>query len=693
MTNTILFELGTEELPARFIPNLLKQLESQTDRLLNEYRIEYENLKTMATPRRLTVMVYRAAETQTNSSVKKRGPSKDIAFDDDGKATKAAQGFAAGQGVNSDDLILEEVEGKKYVYAVRQIVGRPTSEVLPELFQSLMESLNLPVRMFWNDKQHKFLRPVRWLLCLYGSEVVNLSYAGVKSSNVSRGHRFLAAGDIEINKADDYIDVMRDSWVMVDHEEREQHIKKQVENLADYEGAVPEIPKDLLEEVNFLVEWPTALVGSYSEEFLDLPKEVLVRCMQEHQKFFGLVDKQNHEQLIPKFITVRNGDDTALDQVKIGNERVLRARLADARFFFEEDTKDSLETKVDELESIVYKEKLGSVYKKVSRMEELSETLMDILELTEPVYSVTQRTIKLSKADLTTLMVDEFPALQGLMGEKYARMDGENEDVCKGISEHYLPKHAGDALPQTMVGTVASIVDKVDNIASSFAIGERPSGSQDPYALRRQSLGIVQIILETELNFSLEQVVYKALSLISEQALNDEISNILDEIMEFFKLRVKTAFRDRGIPNDVVDSVLAVERGEIYRMYLRAEYLYEHRHSDEISSINTSYTRVKNLAGKATGDEVSPELLQEEAEKLLYNKYLNANDVIVDSLKKDEIEEAVTEMANFQEYIDQFFDNVMVMVDDRYLQNNRLNLIYGIKQMYNQFADFSLLQD
>ncbi|ACB84791.1 glycine--tRNA ligase subunit beta [Natranaerobius thermophilus] len=693
MHNTLLFELGTEELPARFIPGLIKQLEENSANLLTEYRIEYENIKVMATPRRLTLLVNGLADKQQSSTTMKRGPAKEIAFDENGEPTKAAIGFARGQNIDPKDLEIREDNGKEYVYAVAEIVGENCQDVLPKLLDELITKFNLPVKMFWNNKQDKFLRPVRWLVCLFNDQVLPLNFGTVEASNISRGHRFLSQGDVIINSAENYEEVMRDSWVMVDHNVREETIKAQIEELADQMNASPEMPHDLLEEVNFLVEWPTALLGNFAEEFLEIPKEALITSMQEHQKYFALVDKEDSSKLLPYFVAVRNGDDHGIDKVKAGNERVLRARLSDARFFFEEDTKTSLESKREQLKSIIYKEQLGSVDQKVTRMEELGKTLLDILELSEPVRSLTLRAIALSKADLPTNMVSEFPHLQGIMGEKYARIHGEDEKVCLGISEHYLPRHTGDKLPQTMVGTITSIVDKVDNIASSFAIGERPSGSQDPYALRRQALGIVHIILETELAFSLEQLFHRALSLIPESALVAPISNILDDILDFVKLRSRTIFNEQGLPIDIIDSTLEVDKANVYKAYLRAKVLKDYRDSQELEDVRTAYTRVKNLANKAKGEDVYTELLQDETEKMLYHKYLNTEDKLLSDLEQDEISSAISELAGFKDYIDQFFDEVMVMVDDKHLQNNRLNLIYHIKEMYRQLADFSIIQD
>ncbi|OWZ83071.1 glycine--tRNA ligase subunit beta [Natranaerobius trueperi] len=693
MAKTLLFEIGTEELPARYIPKAINQIEVKSKKLFEEYKIGYSDLKVMATPRRLVLQAFGVEETQKSDTSKKRGPSKDIAYDKDGNPTKAVIGFAKGQGVEVEELQIEKESDKEYVYAVKNVKGKETIQVLPDLFNQLIRSIEFPVKMFWRNRSEKFIRPVRWIVAMLGTEVVSFNFGNVNASNLSKGHRFLGSEAIHIENPSKYEELLEKSYVMVDHNKRRSSIKNQVEKLAQELDAVAEMPENLLEEVNFLVEWPTALTGSFSKEFLNIPKEALITCMQDHQKYFGLLDKKQNTTLLSYFITIRNGDDTAIEKVKAGNERVLRARLSDANFFYQEDRRTTLETKLEDLKSIIYREELGSVAKKVDRMNELGRTLLDILELSEPVRSLSLRAIDLSKADLTTQMVGEFPKLQGIMGEKYAKLDGEDEKVARGISEHYLPRFTGDQVPQTMVGTITSIVDKVDNIASSFAIGERPSGNQDPYALRRQALGVVHIVLETELSFSLEQLFHRALSLIPEESSVSSTSEILKDIREFIKHRTKTVFLEHNLPVDIIDAVLASENSNIHKAFLRAKKLNELRDTQVLKDVLGGFNRVKSLADKANHEEVYTELFQDENEKYIYQKYKDMKESISDSLDNDDISKALDELASLKNDIDMFFDNVMVMVDDKHLQSNRLNLIFKIREMYYQVSDFSRLQD
>lgn len=685
----LLFEIGTEEIPARLMLNILDQLKSNTGKKLAQHRLEYENIRVMGTPRRLALIVDGLKEIQEDLKEHVRGPSEDVAYDEEGNPTKAAEGFARSQGVEVDNLTVEEDKGKKYVYAISTTRGKEADKVLPEILEEIINDFEFP-KMFWEKKTEKFIRPIRWLVALFGRDVLPVSFGRIKAGNYSRGHRFLAEDNIEINSPDEYEEVMKKAYVMVNHLERKETIQKQVKDLALSIDAEADYTDELLEEVNFLIEWPTALMGEFAEEYLELPDEVLITCMEKHQKYFAVKNKNG--ELLPYFITVRNGDDYHLDTVRKGNEKVLKARLADARFFYEEDKKTKLEDKVEELKSIVYREELGSVYEKSERLEEISATILDILEISEPVRSKTLRVSKLCKADLITQMVFEFSDLQGYMGMEYAKINGEDDEVAQGIYEHYLPRYAGDELPQTIIGTIVSLADKADNIASSFAIGLQPTGTQDPYALRRQALGMIYIVLETELYISFRQLFRKALSLIPENSFVAPSTELLEDIMSFITTRAKTVFTEYGFEGDVINSVLEVEDADIYVAYKRIKDLQEEKGSDRLEDILTSYNRVKNLAHKATGSDIHLELLTEDSERVLYHHFQDLKEEIEKHVEEGENKMAFEALLKLKEPVDDFFDNVMVMVDDSHLKENRLNLLYQLKELFHRVADFSKLR-
>jgi len=508
---TLLLEIGTEEIPAHAMPLILMQLKDLAEKSLQENRIKIGEVQTLGTPRRISLLVKNVAENQADIEEEKRGPSTKIAFDADGKLTKAATGFARGQKVNPEDLITRD----GYIYAVIRESGKATAEILKTLLPEIICKLNFPNNMRWGDLEFKFIRPLRWIVALYGEEVIPFDVANVHSGRISRGHRVLSQGEFLIDAADSYVATCEKNFVIVDQNQRRAMITAQIEAVAKERGGKAEISEELLEEVLYLVEYPTALSGEFEIKYLNLPPDAVITPMRDHQRYFPV--KSADGKLMPIFITVRNGGRDYLDIVQHGNERVLKARLEDAQFFFNEDRKKNLDEHRDKLKTVVFQESLGSMYEKTQRLVKLSEKISDLLgdKISEAERQNAIRAAEISKADLVTGMVTEFTELQGVMGREYAKLDGETDEVATAIDEHYMPRFAGDLQPKTTAGRILSLADKVDNIVATFSRGLVPTGSQDPFALRRQALGIVNMLTEAAWSISMTALVETALDLLN----------------------------------------------------------------------------------------------------------------------------------------------------------------------------------
>ncbi|HAQ08622.1 MAG TPA: glycine--tRNA ligase subunit beta, partial [Bacillus bacterium] len=519
----LLLEIGLEEMPARFITDSISQLASKVETWLSKHHIGFDRINIYSTPRRLAVLVLDVDERQEDSVEEAKGPAKKIAITDTGEWSKAAMGFTRGQGMSVDDIFFKEINGVEYAHVSKFIKGQETSGLLEEL-QGIVTSLTFPKNMHWADLEMRYIRPIKWLVALFGSEVIPFEIAGVKSGNVTRGHRFLGE-EAEISSPEDYEEILLGQYVVADAKNRKQAIISQLERIEEENSWVIPIDEDLLEEVNNLVEYPTALYGRFEDEFLEIPSEVLITSMKEHQRYFPVKSKEG--QLLPHFVTVRNGDHLHIEKVARGNEKVLRARLADASFFYKEDQKLQIETALNKLKSIVYHEEIGTIAEKSERVRELVNLLADRLEISAESKRAADRAAQISKFDLVSQMVYEFPELQGIMGEKYALLKGEAPEVAAAVNEHYMPRNAEDTVPQSLPGALVAVSDKIDTITSFFALGIIPSGSQDPYALRRQAAGIVQTLIEKRWAISLENLVGLSLNLICESGIakrtNEEV--------------------------------------------------------------------------------------------------------------------------------------------------------------------------
>lgn len=681
MSKTLLLEIGTEEVPAHVMPGILSQLKENAAKTFEELRIEYKNIKTLGTPRRSALLVEGLAEQQADLSKENRGPAVNIAFDADGNPTKAAQGFARGQGVKPEELVTKD----GYVYAMVHEKGGQTVDLLGDTLKGLVDGLNFPNNMHWADLDYKFIRPLRWLVALYGQDVIDFEVANVKSGRTSRGHRFLSEGDFEIADAEDYVDACRKASIIVDQNERCEMIRQQIAEVAAANGGQAEVNEDLLEEVLYLVEYPTALCGKFDEKYLALPAEAVITPMRDHQRYFPVL---KDGQLLPLFITIRNGGKEHLEIVQHGNERVLRARLEDAQFFFDEDRKKTLEQHGEKLKTVVFQDGLGTIYDKALRLEVLAGYIADAIGANEQDKKDAVRAAKLAKADLVTGMVTEFTELQGVMGREYALLDGETKAVAQAIDEHYMPRFAGDSQPASVAGRIVSLADKIDTIVGTFSRGLIPTGSQDPFALRRQALGIVNMLKEAQYHISLSQLVAKAMELLKIADAGQQ-AKLQNDVADFMKLRLKNVLADAGIRYDVVDAVF-VTVDDIYGVFLRAQAVNEAVKQDMEKTIQ-AFVRTGNIARKAKDVQaaVETDLLAEQVEKDLCKAYEAAASKVEREIEAQDYAGAIATLSQLAAPIDAFFDGVMVMDKDEKIKNNRLGLLKLVDNLICQVADFS----
>jgi len=691
MANDILLEIGLEEVPARFMRSAVDQLAEKTERWLADNRITHEGIQAYATPRRLAVLVKQAADRQEDVSEESKGPARKIALDEQGNWTKAALGFARGQGVDPTDLYFKELNGVDYIYAKKNSVGQDTASVLPEGLVSLITSMTFPKNMRWGAHEFRFVRPIKWIVALFGQAVIDMEITGVRSGRITYGHRFL--GDtVELSSPNDYVTALEGQFVIADIERRRTMIEEQIKSLAAHRDWTVPINEDLLEEVLFLVEYPTALSGSFDESFLHIPQEVLITSMREHQRYFPVLDRDG--KLLPHFITVRNGNDVSLEQVARGNEKVLRARLSDASFFYEEDQKLPIESAMSKLEQVVFHEELGTIGDKVRRIRKVAGHLADACGIDATEQAVIQRAAAICKFDLVTQMVYEFPELQGVMGMDYARKAGEPEAVAAAIHEHYQPRYSGDVSPATTAGAIVSIADKIDSIAGILAIGIIPTGSQDPYALRRQAQGIVQIILDHGLSLSLSQLFEIAIDVYRDshvQALKRDTSEIIRDMEEFFALRVKHVLGEYA-RYDVVDAIMAGGFSDIGQAVRRCRSLAQAVQSEDMKTTSDSFTRVMNLVAKAESvAQLDAALFQDDTESRLYEAWSMAHDAYERCMNDGDEQQALAVLTELTGPITAFFDSVMVMAEDMRIRANRLALLSLIDVDLRRYADFNRL--
>ena len=683
MAKDLLFEIGAEEIPAGFMPNILGQLKQLAETKLNDAHLPFESIETYGTPRRLALIVKGLADTSAEISERHKGPSASIAYDADGNTTKAAIGFARGKGLDVADLVVED----GYIYAETKTAGVPAKDIVTEMLPQLITGLNFPKSMHWGDLDAKFVRPVRWLVALLDEEVIPVEFATVQSGNVSRGHRFLGADEITIKNAASYVETLKENFVMVDQDARHELISQQLHDMAASKNASIVWDDDLLEEINYLVEWPTALCGGFEESYLALPDAAIITPMKDHQRYFPLVGQDG--KLLPMFLTVRNGSDHSIEVVQAGNERVLRARLDDAKFFFNEDRKKPLIDRQDGLTKIVFQEGLGNLADKTERLLKLGRVFGEECGLHEDAAVVLERATELAKTDLTTGMVTEFTELQGVMGKEYALLDGESPEVAEAIFEQYLPRFAGDVLPQTEAGKVLSIIDKVDNIVATFSRGLIPTGSQDPYALRRQTIGILNILLGSEWNISLRPIFKASMELLNVAA--DKQEELLNQVEEFFTLRLKNIFLDREVPHHVIDLLLSNNELSVADAEGLVNALLANRIDENVELVQ-AYTRMYNLVKDVEYTGVNSDLLKEDAEKALFEAASKASEASLAAWEAGDYEAVVAVPATLVPTINQFFEDVMVMDKDEAIKANRLQLLRLAYSVMAIIGDISALK-
>ncbi len=690
MENVIL-EIGTEEIPAQYMENALKDLNRLAKKHLEEARINYKEIKVYGTPRRLILFIFHIKEKQENLFQKIKGPAYSIAYNKDSQPQKPALKFAQSQGVNIEDLIVENTEKGKYIFVSKSIIGQLTIDILSQIFPKIIKGMQFPKSMRWGERSLRFIRPIRWILALYGKEIIKFNLNSLDSKNFTYGHRLLAPQKIKISSTQEYFKKLEKSYVIVDPQIRENIVKTDIKQIIKEINGKKIINEKQLKEIAYLVEYPNAILGKYDKKYLELPKDVLTVVMEKHQKYFPVF--KNKDELLPLFIVIINNSKRHAFKIKEGNENVLRARLEDAKFFYQEDQKIPLEKRVDKLKNVIFQENLGSIFDKTKRLELLCDYISNSLQVQQKVKKDLLRSAYLCKADLVTEMVKEFPELQGIMGKKYAVLSGERREVAEAIFEHYLPRFSGDRLPVTENGMILGIADKVDSIIGCFVMGLTPTGSQDPYGLRRQSRGKIAIILKNNLKISLKDIIRKSLSLYKESIsveTNVDENKIVSQILSFFKQRAKNIFLEEGIRYDVIDAVLAVDSdGDVVDIKHRIKAIEELYNHLIFRKILKSSSRVLNLSKSNEETEINRLLLKEKAELNLYHKYESIYLRAREFIYSKDYKKVFQLLGDLCEPVDEFFDHVLVMDKDEDIRKNRVALIKKVGILFNQVADLS----
>lgn len=687
----VILEVGTEEIPAIYIENALRDLRQLAQNNLEEARIKYKKNKIYGTPRRLVLFISCISEKQEGIFQKIKGPAYSIAYDNDLKPNKPAVKFAQGQGISVKDLIVEETEKGKYVFAIKSEKGKSSIELLVKIFPRIINNLNFPKSMRWEDKKLRFIRPIRWILALYDKKVIKFNLDGLYSGNETYGHRLLAPKKIKISSPNEYFTEIEKKYVIIDPKIREKIIRTQIKQIISEVNGLELINEKQLKEIIYLVEYPFAVLGKFDKKYLKLPTEVLTTVMEKHQKYFPVY--KNKDKLLPLFIVIINGAKEYANTIIKGNENVLKARLEDAKFFYQEDQNIPLEKRVDKLKNIIFRENLGNLFDKTKRLELLCNYIADSLQVEQKVKEDLLRSAHLCKADLVTEMVKEFPELQGIMGREYAVLSNERKEVAEAIFEHYLPRFSGDILSKTKSGMILGIADKVDSIIGCFVIGLTPTGSQDPYGLRRQSRGKIAIILKNNLKISLKDIIQKSLSLYKENiSLEFKIgeNEIVSQILSFLKQRVRNLFLEDGIRYDVIDAVLAVDsNGNLVDIKYRIKVIEELYNQPIFRNILNSSNRVLNLSKNSKEIDIKESLLKENAELNLYYNYKNIYPQVKEYISNKKYKKAFKLLEGLCEPVDEFFDQVLVMDKTVEIRKNRIALIKKVNILFNQIADLS----
>ena len=682
MNKKLLFEIGTEEIPARFIAKTKADMKGYLEKTLKELHIEYKSIELKCTPRRFVVVIDELAENQATVEEELKGPAKKIAFDENNNPSKALLGFLKGKDISPEEVYFKTVGKDEYAHIKLTKEGQAVKGLLKDIFEGMIKSTTFPKSMRWGGKNIRFVRPIRYFVCLMDEEVIDFEIEGIKTGNITKGHRFLGSSEIVINTPDEYEAKLKENFVILDDEQRKTLILEQCKAVADSIGGTLMMDEDLLEEVNYIVEYPTAFYGEFEKSYLSLPKEAIITPMKEHQRYFPVLDADG--KLLNKFITVRNGDSYAIDNVKRGNEKVLDARLSDALFFYHEDTKKPLEAYVERLDTIVFQQKLGTILDKTKRIQKLSEKIAKALALTLPNLD---RAAYLSKADLTTAMVFEFTELQGIMGRYYANLSNEPSEVAQAIYEHYLPRFAGDELPSTNEGIILALSDRLDSVAGFFAIGIQPTGSQDPYALRRQALGILNIMMEKKLDVRLFDLLDLALENFDFEDMDKQ--SVKSDLMSFFELRLKNLFTDMGIRYDVVDAIINIEDSNPFDLLIRAKDLDAWVKNNSVTEALQTFSRISNISKEAIAGKVDEALFAHDSEAKLNTAYNSIKAEVEAMLARREYVKALELLISIKDSVDAFFDSVMIMDENMDIRANRLAMLSNIRTTMESVADLS----
>lgn len=678
--NKYLLEIGTEEFPAKDVVPMRGQLERGFTKGLKENGLAFESVKVESTPRRFAALVEGIDYESVADKEEVRGPSKKIAYDEEGNPSKALEGFLRGNGASLDDVNIKEYKGEDYVFIEKSIEIKPIEETVRILVPEIIQNLSSSKMMKWGGKNLRFARPIRYFLSLYNDEILNFDLEGIIVSNITKGHRDLGSDKIIVDSIDNYEKLLRENGVILNRDERKRLIKSESIKLAKENGGEILYNEDLLNELADINEFPTPILGSFNEAYLSLPREVIVTVMVDHQRYFALEDDDSY--LMPNFIAIRNGGQEGIDNVRSGNEKVIEPRLKDGEFFYKEDLAKGLDDLVERLKTASYHEDLGTIYDKTQRLVSLTELIANQLACADEIKSNAKRAAYLSKADLVSNMVMEFTELQGIMGRIYALEKGEKEVVAKAIEEQYMPVRSDGDLPESTAGMVLSIADKIDSIASMYAVGHRVTGSQDPFALRRAAIGIINIILDKNLDLELEEITKDALyTLVDDQSLVFDYDEVMEAILEFFYGRLKTIFLDKGYRYDIIDAVLKSKGTNVFRKSEKIKALtsYMEENPDFIEIVN----RLASMGKKSDGREVDPSLLEEEAEKALYEKMPEIEDIEA-LISRDEFLPALEAFDRLSPYLNDFFDGVMVMVEDEEVRENRLAIIGAYYKLISQ---------
>ncbi len=683
----LLFEIGSEELPAGFILPAAAQLEKLFSEKMSALGLAFSGIRQFATPRRLAIVASGVVDRQQDNEEVLLGPSQKAAFDGDGKPTRAAEGFARSKGVNVDDLELVETSKGTYLQLRRKVVGRRTSELLPSLLREIIIELSFPKSMKWGANQHSFARPIQWIVALYGNQVVKLEHEGIVSGNRTCGHRFMAPDSVEITNIAAYEDLLRSIDVIGEFEARKGEVLKEIRSaVSEVDFSVKAdvaVDEGLLETVTNLVERPFGVCGQFDEKFLQVPDDVLITSMRVNQKYFPVVKKDG--SLLPAFVAVNNTKVLNPELTREGHERVLRARLEDAFFFFQSDKKRKLESRVDDLAGVIFQAKLGTVKEKSERVVKLSRMLAEMFE--PELVEDACRAALLCKADLTTDMVGEFPSLQGIMGSAYAAHDGENEKVVAAITEHYMPLRSGAELPPSAVGALVGMADRIDTIAGCFGIGQTATGTADPFGLRRLSLALIHILRDRAYHLDLSNLFSKSLALYGDRV--DGSAETVAQIVQFVQGRFVNDCVRKGVEQSAVEAVVSVQFVDVIDCLQRISAFEEIRQDQSFDLLAGSFKRIRNIIKDSDDAEVSPDLFQEEAERELYKVYRELKELGKEKLGNGDYRGFLTEMLRLKEPVDRFFDDVMVMTEDQALRSNRLNLLTAINTLILEVGDIS----